>query len=163
MAATPSTDPLTVARNIVQELIQEKHALFVQILDLKLQHDLEKSELAQEVAHLTREFQISKFSNDCMCSALEKLHARIEVLEGKNAALETTLKERNDHIDRLEALPKPSVPLPALTVQALGVLCKQETGLEIRRLQEVIAAKDAEIRQLREDLEESDDGMEDSD
>jgi uncharacterized coiled-coil protein SlyX len=111
--------------------------------------------LIAQVIELRNEVDVKHVVIDGMSSAIDLMHARMERLEGQIKTLEATLQERNDHIDRLEAIPKPPAPLPGLTLQALAVLCKQQRSLEIERLRGVIAERDVEIQRLRDELDSS--------
>jgi len=127
------------ARNLLLEGLGRENALIAQVIELRNEVD---------VKHVVI---------DGMSSAIDLMHARMERLEGQIKTLEATLQERNDHIDRLEAIPKPPAPLPGLTLDALAVLCKQQRSLEIERLRGVIAERDVEIQRLRDENSEMED------
>lgn len=88
---------------------------------------------------------------DALTSELRTERKKKEMMQDRIKKLEAQLKARDETIARLEAVPKPNMPLPGVTVQALGVLCNIHTGYEVRRLNGVIAEKDAEIQRLRDD------------
>jgi len=122
------------ARNLLLDGIERENALIRQLIELR-------NELAVKCVVL-----------DGASSAVDVMHVRMEKLEGQIKSLEARSQERNDHIDRLEAIPKPPAPLPGLTLEALAVLCKQQRSLEIERLQRVIAERDVEIQRLCDEL-----------
>ena len=126
------------ARNLLLEGLERENALIRQLIELRNELD---------VKHLVL---------DGASSAVDLMHVRMEKLEGQIKSLEARLQERNDHIDRLEAIPKPPAPLPGLTLEALAVLCKQRRSLEIERLRGIIAERDVEIQRLRDELDSLD-------
>ena len=125
------------ARNLLLDGVERENALIRQLIELR------------------NEVDNNNLVIDGMNSAIDRMHARMARLEGQIKTLEATLQERNDHIDRLEAIPKPPAPLPSLTLEALAVLCKQQRSLEIERLRGVIAKRDVEIQRLRDELDSS--------
>jgi hypothetical protein len=127
------------ARNLLLEGVERENALIRQLIELRNELD---------VKHVVL---------DGASSAIDRMHARMARLEGQINTLEARLQERNDHIDRLEAIPKPPAPLPGLTLEALAVLCKQQRSLEIERLRGIIAERDAEIQRLRDENSEMED------
>ena len=44
------------------------------------------------------------------------------------------------------------MPLPGLTLKALGIVCNQQRNLELEQLRIVVAERDATIKQLRSEL-----------
>ena len=104
------------ARNLLLDGVERENALIRQLIELR------------------NELGVKFLVLDGASSAVDVMHVRMEKLEGQIKTLEATSQERNDHIDRLEAIPKPPAPLPSLTHQALAVLCKQQRSLEIERL-----------------------------
>jgi hypothetical protein len=124
------------ARNLLLEGLERENALIAQVIELR------------------NEVDVNNVVIDGMNSAIDRMHARTARLQGQIKTLEATLQERNDHIDRLEATPKPPAPLPSLTLEALAVLCKQQRSLEIERLRGIIAERDAEIQRLRDENSE---------
>jgi len=125
------------ARNLLLDGIERENALIRQLIELR-------NELAVKCVVL-----------DGASSAVDMMHVRMEKLEGEIKSLEARLQERNHHIDRLEAIPKPPAPLPGLTLEALAVLCQQQRSLEIERLRRIIAERDVEIQRLRDELSSS--------
>ena len=111
--------------------------------------------MIRQLIELRNELDVKCLVLDGASSAVDLMHFRMEKLEGQIKSLEARLQERNDHIDRLEAIPKPPAPLPGLTLEALAVLCKQQRSLEIERLRGVIAERDVEIQRLRDELASS--------
>ena len=126
------------ARNLLPEGLDRENALTRQLIELR------------------NELDVKHLFIDGASSAVDLMHVRMEKLEGQIKSLEARLQERNDHIDRLEAIPKPPAPLPGLTLEALAVLCKQQRSLEIKRLRGIIAERDVEIQRLRDELDSSD-------
>ena len=127
------------ARNLLLEGVERENALIRQLIELRNELDVKRVVL------------------DGASSAIDRMHARMERLERQIQSLEALLQERNHHFDRLEAIPKPPVPLPSLTLEALAVLCKQQRSLEIERLRGIIAERDAEIQRLRDENSEMED------
>ena len=126
------------ARNLLLEGLGRENALIAQVIELR------------------NEVDVNNVVIDGMNSAIDRMHARMERLERQIKSLEALLQERNDHIDCLEAIPKPA-PLPSLTLEALAVLCKQQRSLEIERLRGIIAERDAEIQRLHDENSEMED------
>jgi uncharacterized coiled-coil protein SlyX len=126
------------AQNLLLEGLERENRLIAQLIELR--NELDNNHMVM----------------DGMNGALNKMHARVERMEGQIKSLEDMLQERNDHIDRLEAIPKPPAPLPGITLEALAVLCKQQRSLEIERLRGIVAERDVEIQRLYDELDESD-------
>ena len=128
------------------DLVDAKNST-IESLRTQIQEGLERElALIREVIHFKREIEIKNTLQDGMNSALDLMHRHVENLKAE-------LQQCKDHIDRLEAIPRPAVPLPGLTMQALGVLCRQQRSLEIERLRAEIVARDAEIQRLRDAMD----------
>ena len=125
------------ARNLLLAGVERENALIRQLIELR------------------NELDVKCLVLDGASSAVDMMHVRMEKLEGQIKSLEARLQERNDHIDRLEAIPKPPAPLPGLTLEALAVLCQQQKSLEIERLRRILAERDVEIQRIRDELSSS--------
>lgn len=126
----------------IVEMFAAKNA---ETASLRRQLELRDNQIKQkdkEILELKEELRMSK----CELSA-ERQHRAYSDACLENAWAKS--KRQQEHINQLEAIPKPCTRLPGITMQALGVVCNQQKSLEIERLREVISEKDAEYDRLR--------------